>query len=126
MTVFNTWKYHLDGSTITYTIEPQQGAEAPTGLNRTAWRTATTSPLPMTTRTRPITAASQDKLYPGGTILLTLTGIEGFTAKKVWLDDDADPSKRPTAEYQIWRYRDTGRRRPTATPRPCADRTARS
>ena len=29
VTVFNTWKYHLDGSPITYTIEPQQGAEAP-------------------------------------------------------------------------------------------------
>lgn len=71
-------------------------------------------------------SGEQDKLYPDGTILLTLTGIEGFTAKKAWLDDDADPSKRPTAEYQIWRYRDTGRRRPTATPRPCADRTARS
>ena len=108
VTVFNTWKYHLDGSTITYTIEPQQGAEAPDRIEPDGLEDGDYFAITYDNTNAPNHSGEQDKLYPGGTILLTLTGIEGFTAKKVWLDDDADPSKRPTAEYQIWRYRDTG------------------
>lgn len=108
VTVFNTWKYHLDGSPITYTIEPQQGAEAPDRIEPDGLEDGDYFAITYDNTNAPNHSGEQDKLYPGGTILLTLTGIEGFTAKKAWLDDDADPSKRPTAEYQIWRYRDTG------------------
>ena len=108
VTVFNTWKYHLDGSPITYTIEPQQGAEAPDRIEPDGLEDGDYFAITYDNTNAPNHSGEQDKLYPDGTILLTLTGIEGFTAKKVWLDDDADPSKRPTAEYQIWRYRDTG------------------
>ena len=44
------------------------------------------------------------KLYDGGSLYLTLTGVKDYQASKVW-EDAADPDHRPAGELQLWRYR---------------------
>lgn len=44
-----------------------------------------------------------DALYPGGQLILTLSGETTFVAYKEWLDL-ADTSGRPDLSFQLWRY----------------------
>lgn len=54
------------------------------------------------------------KLYDGGSLYLTLTGVKDYQASKVW-EDAADPDHRPAGELQLWRYR-AGQSYTTAAP----------
>ena len=41
--------------------------------------------------------------YSGGKLTLTLTGVTQYQATKIWLDT-GDITKRPKAEFELWRY----------------------
>ena len=65
-----------------------------------------------------------DKVHKGGTMYLTLTGLQNYSADKVWLDGGSEEmkSQRPTGELQLWRYR-SGSSYTTAAPVRNADGT---
>ena len=47
---------------------------------------------------------SNEKLFDGDTMILTLQGYTTYTANKVWLDT-GDTTQRPTGRFELWRYR---------------------
>ncbi len=47
--------------------------------------------------------SSTTATYSGGKLTLTLTGVTQYQATKIWLDT-GDITKRPKAEFELWRY----------------------
>ena len=47
--------------------------------------------------------SSTTATYSGGKLTLTLTGVTQYKATKIWLDT-GDITKRPKAEFELWRY----------------------
>ena len=45
-----------------------------------------------------------DRLYNGGSLYLTLSGLTEYSAQKIWLDEGENAS-RPTGTFQLWRFR---------------------
>lgn len=113
ITIHNTWKYNLDGTAMHFTVEKNSDAKitidsldegdyfAPSYDNSAA----------------PNFGSIVDKVHPGGTLILTLTGTKEYVSSKVWLDEGTKEAiaSRPTGEFQLWRYRE-GNGFSTASP----------
>lgn len=123
ITVTGLWRYNLDSSRITYTIQEGKVDEAGTpdpdyvvngrldgvgGVPDGDWLA-----IGYDNSAVPNYGDVDDKVYDGGTINLTLTGETDYTATKNWLD--SDPATRPDAQVELWRYR-AGQSYTTAAP----------
>ena len=122
ITVTGLWRYNLDSSRITYTI--QEGTVDNTDGSVTAdgdGRLDGVGGVPQgdwlaisyDNSAVPNYGDAVDKVYDGGTINLTLTGETSYEATKNWLDEATQG--RPDAVVELWRYR-TGQSYTTAAP----------
>lgn len=113
ISIHNAWKYNLDGTLINYTVEKiddskitvdslEQGDYFAPSYDNTA---------------APNFGSAVDKVHPGGTLILTLTGTKQYISTKVWLDEGTQEAikLRPSGEFQLWRYR-VGHDYTTASP----------
>lgn len=123
LTIHDAWKYNLDGSRISYSVEEKEGEngkiELPGVLDEGDYFA-----ISYDNSSAPNFGSVTDKLHDGGTIYLTLTGKKDYEATKVWLDENTQEAveKRPTGEFQLWRYR-SGEDYATAAPMRNADGT---
>lgn len=123
ITVTGLWRYNLDSSRITYTIQegkvdesgnfiegdtPDGRLDGVGGVPQGDWLA-----ISYDNSAVPNYGDAVDKVYDGGTINLTLTGETSYTATKNWLDGAAQG--RPDAVVELWRYR-TGQSYTTAAP----------
>lgn len=101
--VNDAWRYHLDGSQLTYRVaeKDQDGILDGTELDLTGEDHFSIS-YDNTNSTNH--GSGTDGAYSGGTLYLTLTGTTKYTATKVWQDNYAHEN-RPAVEFQLWRYR---------------------
>ena len=122
ITVTGLWRYNLDSSRITYTI--QEGTvdnatgsvtadgdgrlDGVGGVPQGDWLA-----ISYDNSAVPNYGDAVDKVYDGGTINLTLTGETSYTATKNWLDEATQG--RPDAVVELWRYR-AGQSYTTAAP----------
>lgn len=122
ITVTGLWRYNLDSSRITYTI--QEGTVDNTDGSVTAdgdGRLDGVGGVPQgdwlaisyDNSAVPNYGDAVDKVYDGGTINLTLTGETSYEATKNWLDEATQG--RPDAVVELWRYR-AGESYTTAAP----------
>lgn len=122
ITVTGLWRYNLDSSRITYTI--QEGTVDNTDGSVTAdgdGRLDGVGGVPQgdwlaisyDNSAVPNYGDAVDKVYDGGTINLTLTGETSYKATKNWLDEATQG--RPDAVVELWRYR-AGESYTTAAP----------
>lgn len=136
VTISNTWKYNLDGTLIQYSIMEDadgQGAE-PDGkiyLEEGVLDEGDYFNMTYDNTAAPNYGSVTDRIHNGGKLYLTLTGATEYEAHKVWLDEGSavtssilgriaaffggDETKRPTGEFQLWRYR-KGESPSTAAP----------
>ena len=116
------WKYNLDGSRITLTVETKEGIG--NGLVVGNLPEGDYFALSFDNTGAPGFGSVTDKVHDGGTLYLTLTGTRGYEAQKVWLDngDEETVAKRPTGQFQLWRYRE-GQSYTSAAPVRNADGT---
>ncbi len=106
------WKYNLDGTSITYILQEKTDSGAVSGkIEGTVLGDAIKDidkddylKISYDNSSVPNYGSVITKLHNGGTLDLTLKGSTGYNAKKVWADK-ADPSKRPTGTFELWRYR---------------------
>ena len=116
LTIQDAWKYNLDGSRISYSVEQREEGsgkiELPGVLDEGDYFA-----ISYDNSAAPNFGSVTDKLHNGGTIYLTLTGKTDYQAAKVWLDENTEEAaaKRPTGEFQLWRYR-SGESYTTAAP----------
>ena len=122
ITVTGLWRYNLDSSRITYTIQERtvdntDGSVTADGDGRLDgvggvpqgdWLA-----ISYDNSAVPNYGDAVDKVYDGGTINLTLTGETSYEATKNWLDEATQG--RPDAVVELWRYR-TGQSYTTAAP----------
>ena len=115
LTVEGGWKYNLDGSEISYTLDLTDNPESNDRLHLTTGALENGDYLRVTydNSAAPNVGSIDTECYPGGTTYLTLTGTTGYQATKVWLDEE--DSVRPTGEFHLWRYR-KGESYTTAAP----------
>lgn len=123
ITVTGLWRYNLDSSRITYTIQegkvdesgnfiegdtPDGRLDDVDGVPQGDWLA-----ISYDNSAVPNYGDAVDKVYDGGTINLTLTGETDYTATKNWLDEATQG--RPDAVVELWRYR-AGQSYTTAAP----------
>ena len=123
ITVTGLWRYNLDSSRITYTIQegkvdesgnfiegdtPDRRLDDVGGVPQGDWLA-----ISYDNSAVPNYGDAVDKVYDGGTINLTLTGETSYEATKNWLDEAAQG--RPDAVVELWRYR-AGQSYTTAAP----------
>ena len=123
ITVTGLWRYNLDSSRITYTIQegkvdesgnfiegdtPDGRLDGVGGVPQGDWLA-----ISYDNSAVPNYGDAVDKVYDGGTINLTLTGETSYTATKNWLDEATQG--RPDAVVELWRYR-AGQSYTTAAP----------
>lgn len=123
ITVTGLWRYNLDSSRITYTIQegkvdesgnfiegdtPDGRLNGVDGVPQGDWLA-----ISYDNSAVPNYGDAVDKVYDGGTINLTLTGETSYKATKNWLDEATQG--RPDAVVELWRYR-TGQSYTTAAP----------
>lgn len=123
ITVTGLWRYNLDSSRITYTIQegkvdesgnfiegdtPDGRLDGVGGVPQGDWLA-----ISYDNSAVPNYGDAVDKVYDGGTINLTLTGETSYEATKNWLDEATQG--RPDAVVELWRYR-TGQSYTTAAP----------
>ena len=109
LTIHNTWKYQLDGTPMNYTVhsgkEATPPAEGPENIIPPELEEeGDYFKVEYDNTAAPNHGSDTSQLWPGGTIKLTLTGKTDYTAKKIWLDG-GNAEQRPTATYELWRYR---------------------
>ena len=123
ITVTGLWRYNLDSSRITYTIQegkvdesgnfiegdtPDGRLDDVDGVPQGDWLA-----ISYDNSAVPNYGDAVDKVYDGGTINLTLTGETSYEATKNWLDEATQG--RPDAVVELWRYR-AGQSYTTAAP----------
>lgn len=123
ITVTGLWRYNLDSSRITYTIQegkvdesgnfiegdtPDRRLDGVGGVPQGDWLA-----ISYDNSAVPNYGDAVDKVYDGGTINLTLTGETSYKATKNWLDEATQD--RPDAVVELWRYR-AGESYTTAAP----------
>ena len=123
ITVTGLWRYNLDSSRITYTIQegkvdesgnfiegdtPDGRLDGVGGVPQGDWLA-----ISYDNSAVPNYGDAVDKVYDGGTINLTLTGETSYKATKNWLDEATQG--RPDAVVELWRYR-AGQSYTTAAP----------
>ena len=123
ITVTGLWRYNLDSSRITYTIQegkvdesgnfiegdtPDGRLDGVGGVPQGDWLA-----ISYDNSAVPNYGDAVDKVYDGGTINLTLTGETSYEATKNWLDEATQG--RPDAVVELWRYR-AGESYTTAAP----------
>lgn len=115
LTIQNTWKYNLDGTMISYTVEEIDGGDGKIVLD--TLEEGDYFAISYDNTNVPNFGSVTDKVHNGGTLIFTLTGRKDYQATKVWLDDGAPQTvaQRPTGEFQLWRYR-RGESYVTASP----------
>lgn len=123
ITVTGLWRYNLDSSRITYTIQEGKVDESGNFIegNTPDGRLDGVGGVPgddwlaigYDNSAVPNYGDTVDKVYDGGTINLTLTGETDYTATKNWLDEAKQG--RPDAVVELWRYR-AGESYTTAAP----------
>ena len=115
MTIHDTWKYNLDGSLISYTVEEVEDGDGK--IETENLQDGDYFKISYDNTSAPNFGSVTDKIHNGGTLYLTLSGKKDYQSKKVWLDDGSDETveKRPTGELQLWRYR-SGQNYSTASP----------
>ena len=114
VTITNLWRYNLDNTRINYslkegTVETPGGAVTADSANNKMEGIENLDPgdyfaISYDNSAVPSFSGITDAVYSGGTLKLTLTGTREFEATKVWLDDGS--TERPTAEMELWRYRE--------------------
>ena len=122
VTVSGLWKYNLDGSRINYSVEETREGDgkgdgrldAADGIAAGALPEGDYFQISYDNSSTPNVGTEVGKLYDGGSLYLTLTGVKDYQASKVW-EDAADPDHRPAGELQLWRYR-AGQSYTTAAP----------
>ena len=102
ITIKDVWKYNLDNTPILYQI---QAKENPDKLNLTLPEKDDYFALTYDNTQTENFGAVVDKIHNGGTLYLTLTGDTEYNATKVWLDGTTTEKKRPTGEFELWRFR---------------------
>ncbi len=117
----HAWRYNLDGSLISFKLEEAgdfTGRLSLDGLGEDYLAISYDNSQASND------GSATDALYPGGTLVLTLTGEKQYQASKVWLDAGTEEAKenRPQGEFQLWRYR-KGESYTTAAPVRNADGT---
>ncbi len=122
MIINDVWKYNIDGSQISYSVEEIKGGGG--RITIPSLDKGDYFVLSYDNSAAPNFGSVTDKIHSGGTMYLTLTGIKNYSADKVWLDGGSDEIKtgRPTGEFQLWRYR-SGSSYTTAAPVRNADGT---
>lgn len=106
------WKYNLDGTSITYILQEKTDGGAVSGkIEGTVLDGAIKDidnddylKISYDNSSVPNYGSVITKLHNGGTLDLTLKGSTEYEASKVWADK-ADPGKRPTGTFELWRYR---------------------
>lgn len=122
VTVSGLWKYNLDGSRINYSVEETREGDgkgdgrldADDGIAAGVLPEGDYFQISYDNSSTPNVGTEVGKLYDGGSLYLTLTGVKDYQASKVW-EDAADPDHRPAGELQLWRYR-AGQSYTTAAP----------
>lgn len=112
--VSGAWKYTLNGNEMSYWITESDGAGGADGmLTKEELEGLEISGkmedgdylrILYDNSAAPNYGSVTDRLYPGGTLNLTLGGTVDYHAEKVWLDG-GNKEARPDAELQLWRYR---------------------
>lgn len=104
------WRYNLDGNPFVYTIEwAGDTDENGNPLNRFRVDGMEEGDYIQISYDNSATVGYQertDRLYSGGTLVLTLTGTRGYEATKIWAENRTDVSEdeRPEGEFELWRY----------------------
>ena len=122
MIINDVWKYNIDGSPISYSVEEINGGDGK--ITIPSLEKGDCFALSYDNSAAPNFGSVTDKIHSGGTMYLTLTGVKNYSADKVWLDGGSDEIKtgRPAGEFQLWRYR-SGSSYTTAAPVRNADGT---
>lgn len=112
--ISGAWKYTLNGNEMSYWITESDG----TGVEDKKLTKEELEGLEIAGKMEdgdylrilydnsrvPSYGSVTDRLYPGGSLNLTLGGIVDYHARKVWLDG-GNKEGRPEAQLQLWRYR---------------------
>lgn len=104
------WRYNLDGNPFVYTIEwAGDTDENGNPLNRFRVDGMEEGDYIQISYDNSATVGYQertDRLYSGGTLVLTLTGTRGYEATKIWAENrtDVPENERPEGEFELWRY----------------------
>ncbi len=112
--ISGAWKYTLNGNEMSYWITESDG----TGVEDKKLTKEELEGLEIAGKMEdgdylrilydnsrvPSYGSVTDRLYPGGSLNLTLGGIVDYHARKEWLDG-GNKEGRPEAQLQLWRYR---------------------